>query len=108
MCMRTILKGLIGFIAVVVMTGTLYGMTPNAGADQIHCSHVHVAADEHHSHGFKAPNCCDTAHCCSILNQVPVPALPEAVQFHPQSVLKEERPLLLIQVIDPPPRTLAM
>ena len=75
-------------------------------APQLTCDTIEHATKLHHNVSGAA-DCCDEVHCCPMLPDVAQPLTPAVANFCPVLFLHIAQPLLLIYVVDPPPRALA-
>jgi hypothetical protein len=94
--------------AIAMVAINLFSMIPPAAASAHECN---ASRSVTHAAGHHDPTtqsaCCDSMHCCPMLPSLPSPEAPSAACFRPHAYLKSEQPLLLVTVIDPPPRSSA-
>ncbi|WP_421423964.1 hypothetical protein [Agrobacterium rosae] len=108
MILKLSLRSVLSAFAIAMVAINLFAMIPPAAASAHECnasrSDTHTA---HHHDSTTQSACCDSMHCCPVLPGLPSPETPSAACFRPHAYLKSEQPLLLVTVIDPPPRSSA-
>ncbi|CDZ71990.1 Hypothetical protein NGAL_HAMBI2610_36060 [Neorhizobium galegae bv. orientalis] len=106
--LQSVLSIIATAMVILILTLTLFAMTPAVAASQQPCHAGDVEASNHHDTSKAPSSCCDDMHCCPVLTRLPAPGVRGAVRYQPHAYLKAEQALLLMTSIDPPPRTPAL
>ena len=108
MILKLGLRSVLSALAIAMVAVNLFAMTPPAAASAHECNASRPETHTADQHGSTTqPACCDSMHCCPMLPSLPSPETPSAACFRPHAYLRSEQPLLLVTVIDPPPRSSA-
>lgn len=85
------------------VTAPAFGV-PSPGCHTLQFTHQVAMDPEDGVTENNSKACCTQMQCCPILNEPPLPTLPNLSFDSLQISVHSERPLLLLAAIDPPPR----
>ncbi|NTC84088.1 hypothetical protein [Agrobacterium tumefaciens] len=96
------IKPILVVLAGIIMTFNVMSMTPAAAMS--HCPDMAAVKHQHHEKTHAPAGCCDGMQCCPLLPQPIVPTQVLRIEPVEPPELLIDTALLLIHLIDPPPR----
>lgn len=102
MNLHQVTNRLLVVLAGIIMTFNVMSMTPAAAMS--HCPSIATVEHQHHEKTHAPAGCCDGMQCCPLVPQPIVPMQVLRVEPVEPTALVIDTALLLIDLIDPPPR----